>query len=382
MMRIARTRVAAVADSARPLRVTHVVGTFHVGGLERLVLDLCVGARERGIDARAVAILEDGQFRDAFQRAGIVTEVVTRARPLDPTLPPRLALTLRRWDTDVVHAHHFGPYLYGSAAAAIARRPIVYTEHSREVYDSPRRRRIARFLGRRSAAIASVSNELKTWREQELGETSTVILNGVALPSESQDDARAAARDAWGVTANALVVGVVARFMPEKDHATLVRAFARLHRDQPTVTLVLVGGGPLLEETQRLVTELGVADAVRFLGPRYDVEALLPGFDVIALSSVREGLPLALLEGMASGLPVVATDVGEIATLVTSACGEVVPAGDVAAFARALAVLALDADRRRTAGRAARARVEGAYSRDGMVDAYVALYRAARRRGR
>lgn len=371
-----------MADPERPLRVTHVVGTFHVGGLERLVLDLCVGARERGIDARAIAILEDGQFRDAFRQADIVTDVVTRTRPLDPALPPRLALTLRRWRTDVVHAHHFGPYLYGSAAAALARRPIVYTEHSREVYDSPRRRRIARLLGRRAAGIASVSNELRAWRESVLGEASTVILNGVALPAATQDEARATARAAWDISADAVVVGAVARFMPEKDHATLVRAFGVLHKSQPDAVLVLVGGGPERANIERLTADLDLTACVRFLGPRYDVESLLPGFDVIALSSVREGLPLALLEGMAAGLPVVATDVGEIGTLVSPACGAVVPAGDVSAFARALGAHVGSAERRRAAGRAARARVADAYSRDAMVDAYVALYRAAQQRGR
>lgn len=358
------------------------MGTFHVGGLERLVLDLAMASTAHGIESRVFAFMEDGAFRAAFDDAGIETRFIETRPGLSWSLPVRLAAALRGVQTDVVHAHHFAPYLYGSAACALTGLPLVYTEHSREVYDSPRRCRAARIMDKRAAAVVSVSAELQTWRRQALGTESQVVVNGVAVPPLDDGERRRAARLALDIAPDRFVVGAVARFMPEKDHATLLRAFAASEA-RARGLLVLVGGGPGFEAAQQLAATLGLGESVRFLGVRYDVGDLLPAFDVISLSSVREGLPLSLLEGMANGLPVAATDVGEVGTLVSGGCGEVVAAGDVPAFAAMLDGYCAQADRRVREGKAARARVMETYSRRQMVSEYVELYRAAAgKRGR
>lgn len=171
-------------------------------------------------------------------------------------------------------------------------------------------------------------------------------------------DARAAARLTLGLKADDLVVGAVASLTPKKDHHTLLAAFAvGLARGADPTRLVLVGGGRLDAELRAVAGQLGIADRVVFAGARDDVMALLPAFDIFALSSRHEGLPIALVEAMATGLPAVATTVGGVPELITDGeDGLLVPPGDTSAFAAALAKLAADAPLRTAMGDAARAR--------------------------
>jgi glycosyltransferase involved in cell wall biosynthesis len=170
------------------------------------------------------------------------------------------------------------------------------------------------------------------------------------------------------------VLGVVARLAPQKAHEVLLRAVARLAPDRPGLRLVVVGGGERETALRNLTAELGLTDRVLFTGVRRDVAELLPGFDVSCLSSVHEGVPLAVLESMAAGLPVVATARGALPDLITEGVeGHLVPAGDVTALAARLGELADDPARRAELGARARARAEREFSIQCTVDGYQRL---------
>ena len=168
---------------------------------------------------------------------------------------------------------------------------------------------------------------------------------------------------------------MVARFEEPKDHATLLRAVARLDPSIPW-TLDLVGDGPGLPAAAELAQELGIGHRVRFLGARRDVERILAGAAALVLCTWREGLPLAILEAMRAGLPVVASAVGGVPeAVVDGVTGYLVPAGDVDAVAERLARLLSDAELRERLGRAGRQRFEECFSLDPMVNATLAVYR-------
>lgn len=337
------------------------------------MLDLALLGRDHhAIDATVVAFQEDGLFRRQFSDAGVPTRFLDKDPGVTPELVFRLRRAVREFDVDVVHAHHFGPLLYGGIAARTLGVPVVYTEHSREVYDTARRRALARALSR-IAAVVTVSAELRDWWKDALGVDVRLILNGVQVDEPPTESERRAARRRLGLPDAAFVVGCTARLAPEKDLATLIRAVARL----PGARLVVAGAGPSEGELQALVRQLGVDERVTLLGVRHDIPLLLPAYDVVALSSLREGLPMALLEGMARARPVVATDVGEIGALVGDGCGTVVPVGDVAAFADALAAYRDDPERIRRAGARAHAKVRAGYSARAMARAYAELYAEA-----
>jgi glycosyltransferase involved in cell wall biosynthesis len=350
------------------------MGTFHIGGLERLVHVLARDGREKGIESTVFAFMEDGLFRRAFEADGIETRFFDKDPGVSLSLAPRLAFAARRFGADVLHAHHFGPYVYAAGAAKLTGIPLVYTEHSREVYTSGRRRALGKSMSR-AATVVSVSHELDEWRRAEFGHATQIILNGVPLPSECSAEARASARDRLGLAPDALVVGAVARFMEEKDHPTMLHAFSLLARQVPEAQLVLVGGGPTFSMARHLVGDLELNDRVHFLGPRLDVERFHPAFDIITLSSTREGLPLALLEGMAAGAAAVATNVGEVGALIGTKCGALAPPSDPAALGAAYISIATDPERLHACKTASRARIIERYSSDVMVDRYASLYR-------
>lgn len=355
------------------LKVAHLVQGFVNGGIEKLVERLGVNLRGRGLDFAVAAYRADGPMRAALQGQGVSAVLFPGRDGLDPVLPLRIARWLRAEKADIVHTHHFGPFVYGAAAAKLLGLPVIHTEHSHAVYDTPRR--LA--LGRRMddlAKVVAVSEEVASWRASTLGRRCQVVLNGVqvqALPTEAE---RARARAACGAKEDDLVVGCVARLVPGKDHLSLLRAAAVARKHLPNLRIVLIGDGPERRRVEAETRHLGLDAQVKLLGDRADVARLLPGLDVFSLVSRHEGLPLALLEAMAIGLPSVATEVGEMPRILAGGAGRLVPAGDPLALADALVRVGHDPDWRARAGRVARATVETRYSIDAMARAYLGLY--------
>jgi glycosyltransferase involved in cell wall biosynthesis len=160
-----------------------------------------------------------------------------------------------------------------------------------------------------------------------------------------------------GIPPDAPVIGSIANFKAAKDHATLLRAAARVRQAVPGVRLLLVGQGPLEAETRRLAAELGLQETVVFAGFRTDARRLAAAFDVFTLSSTYEGLPIALIEAMALGRPAVVTRVGGTPEVVSDgAHGLLVPPRDPAALAAGLLRLLGDPGLRASMGAAARSR--------------------------
>lgn len=357
--------------------IVHVLQSFDIGGLEQLVLQLVEGAAARGIQSDVVAILEDGPMRERFEALGARTRVVPKRERVDPSVLPRLVRAIRELGGDVMHTHHLGPFLYGAPVARLLGMRHVHTEHSREFYNVPRRRLAGRWMSR-LAETTCVSREIADWHAQNFGARPYVIVNGVTLtpPTEA---ARAVARRTLGLPLHTPVVGFVGRLAAEKAPADLVRALRIVRERHRDAVLVLVGEGPERTRVESVAHELGVDEAVRLLGRRSDVRALLPGFDVLGLSSLREGLPLAALEAMASAVPLVASAVGELPTLLEHGGGTCVAPRDVRGFARELSRLIANPVSARTEGERGYRHVQEHYSHEKMLDAYAARWRGAAR---
>lgn len=359
------------------MRIVHVVQGLGIGGQERLVVQLSHELAGRGHEPAIVSLSPGGAVR--AEAGGVPIYDVPRAEGGDPSLIPRMAALLRALHADVLHTHNPSPMLHAVPAALLARvRRRVHTKHGANVYG---RRGLwaARAIVRALDALVAVSPEtaaVARSKERMPDARLHVIPNGIPLRQYHPDpEARARTRAELGIPAGAFVVGSVGRLATEKDYPLLVRALAPMLGE--SVRLVLVGEGDHRQAIERAIPE-GRAPFVILTGARRDVPSLLASFDLFVLSSVTEGLPLAIPEAMASALPIVATAVGGLPGIVPTDCGVLVPQGQQGPLGRAIDGFVRDPSRARATGEAARRHALAHFSVERMADAYENLYRRGR----
>ncbi|MDI1443265.1 glycosyltransferase [Polyangium sp. 6x1] len=374
---------ASRAATPRPrTRVAHVVLGLRAGGLERVVLDLVQGIDRARFDPMVVALDEPGELSPRLAPMDVPLRLLRRGKGLDPAVIGELADLFGREGIDLVHTHNPRPHVHGAIAALAARRVtgkrprVVHTKHGRNYPDDLGRvlaNRMASALSDRIVAVSDDARRVALSIERGSARRLVTIRNGVDTRAYKPGDATRA-RHALGVPAGVLHVGCVARLSAEKDHASLIQAFARVRTSHPGARLTLVGDGAERASLEELVKKFGLQGAVSLLGHRDDVAALLPGFDLFALASRTEGTSLTLLEAAAAGLPIVATRVGGNPEIVTNGeTGLLVPAGEPAALADAIGSVWARPDRARM-GAAGRALVEERYGIGKMISAYETLY--------
>jgi glycosyltransferase involved in cell wall biosynthesis len=359
--------------------IVHVLSSYGVGGQERVALDLAIGQKARGHDVSVISLAPepDGAMAQEFAQAGIATSRIPKRGGLDPTLVPRLARELRRRKIDVVHTHNPLPLIYGAPAARLAGAAAIHTKHGKNP-GSRGHRLLRRAAAQLTNAFVAVSDTTEAQaREQHDAPLKKLhtIPNGIRLDRYAPDaEARAAARVELGL-GDAWVIGTVGRLDQFKNQSMMIRAAAPLLSS--SVRLVIIGDGDARPEVEAAVAALPDPRWVVLTGRRMDVPKLVHAFDVFALSSKSEGLPLVVPEAMAAGLPVVATSVGGLPSVVDHGITGLLVPVEEQAFGAALALLAGDHAMAKQMGVRAREVALARYSHDRMVDAYLALYERA-----
>lgn len=369
-------------NAGRPT-VCQLLHGLEVGGAEMLAADL---AEAGGDQFRFVFACIDtlGPLGEQLREWGYTVEVMGRKRGIDLGCARRLARFCRREHVGLIHAQHCGRFRYAALARWFGRRrPILLTDHGRPQPDLRNWRRVAmnRLLLRKSDRLVAVGQ----WTRQAMvdiegfpAERVEVIYNGRDLGRYRPDPAaRAEARRALGFSDEGFLVMQVARLSAVKDHATAVRAIARLAPGQPAVRLLLVGDGAERPALERLVDELDVRDRVLLLGARSDVERLLPAADAFLLSSLSEAIPLTLIEAMAAELPCIGSRVGGVPELIVEGeTGLLAEPGSPEQFAHCIQRLTTDGELCTRMGAAGRRRAERLFDRKHMHAAYFAHYRS------
>jgi glycosyltransferase involved in cell wall biosynthesis len=358
--------------------IAHVLSSLSIGGGERVALGLSalqVAAGHRVL-VISLAAPPDGPLAEAFKAAGVAVLRVPKRPGLDPILSLRLASLFRREEVDVVHTHNRLPLAYGVAAGRLAGAVVVHTRHG-PGRGKPAQRALWRAAGRLLHAYVVVSPGLLDLA-RSLGACPPsrlrIIENGIDIERfRSTPEARRAAREAFGIPAGAFVIGSVGRLSPEKDYPLLVRAVAPLLG--PEARLVIVGSGKEEEKIRAEVAAQGVEPFVLMPGARDDVARWVAAFDVFALSSRMEGLPLVTLEALAAGLPLVATAVGGLPNLIDEGRnGFLVPPGDEGALRNRLLAIRADMPGARVVGERGRVHVSERHSNAEMTRRYMSLY--------
>ena len=308
-------------SSNQAVKVLHIINSMATGGAEKLLADAIPHFNEKGV--KTDLLLLNGlsyPFLEALETENCcaIYKLATGS-VYNPLLLFKIIPYLKKYD--IAHVHLF-PSLYYVAIAKLlsfSKIKLVFTEHS----TTNNRRGILfykwtdRFIYHQYAVIITISTEVKLFLKKHLGKTRNqfrTINNGVDVNRFQQ--AESALRSTFNIPESHAVIIQVARFTSQKEHTALVRAIPYL--TEPA-TVIFVGKGSTMEKTKHLVSELELEWFVQFLGERKDVAALLKMADVAVLSSNHEGLSLSSLEAMASGTPLVASNVTGLKNLVHGA---------------------------------------------------------------
>ncbi len=325
------------------IRVLQVTHDLNIGGLQSVVLALASRLERDRYSVSVCALREGGPLEGQLQNLGVPVFRLqsTRSGPdyLSFAKLSRIAAEIR---PHVIHTHNTHPFIDGAAAKIWNRIPVlVHTDHGRHFPDRKRYMIAEWVLSHVAARVVAVceAGRLDLMRYERLPSSRlSVIVNGVdPVPFRRPVDLPAL-RACLGIGERRQpIVGWCGRLSPEKGLTYLVQAATLLRRDFPDFLTVLVGDGALYDALQEEARSRGVESHFLFAGARSDVHDVIRVFDVFALPSLREGLPLVLLEAMAASIPIVATSVGGVPEIVRDGItGLLVPPGDPVALADAL----------------------------------------------
>jgi sugar transferase (PEP-CTERM/EpsH1 system associated) len=384
------TATAGGRDSAPPL-IAHLVYRFDVGGLENGVVNLINHPRMACYRHAVIALTDVTDFRQRVRAPDVQFHALEKPPGHGFKIYGKLYRLLRSLRPAIVHTRNLAA-LEAVVPAALARVPVrIHGEHGRDISDlageSLRYQRVRRLFSPFVHRYVALSRDLQSYLTDRVGIAAgrvEQIYNGVDLGrflgAGPGDDTYADAGPAdWPWTdPDLFVIGSVGRMEEVKNQELLARAFVRLAQHlgpaQPC-RLVLVGDGSCKARVQAVLREAGLEHAAWLPGNRHDVPALMRRMDLFVLPSLAEGISNTILEAMACGLPVVATAVGGNPELVRDgATGALVPSGDTAALADALARYAGQRELARRHGQEGRRLAENRFSLDAMAAAYAQLY--------
>ena len=370
----------------KPL-IVHVLYRLDTGGMERIVVSLVNATHDRYRHA-VISLTGFGALRLEIEDAVVACLSLEKKPGKDWWCYFRFWRALRTLKPDLVQTYNIGTLDLAPVARLAGVHRLIHAEHGRDATDPGGDNRKYQWLRRWMAPLIRryvvVSHDLQSWLTERVGirpSKVTYIANGIDPAKFSRACIGFEPRKRLGDFAppGTVLIGNVARLDKVKDHEGLIFAFKLLRekagKNNASARLIIAGEGPQRGELERQIARLGLTETVRLLGNRGDVAHLLAECDVFALSSIAEGMPLTLMEAMAAGLPVVATDVGGVASVVEAGVtGTLVPAGDPHALAEALSAYVADENLRRQHGKAGCARVAAQFSLSTMVSSYVALY--------
>jgi glycosyltransferase involved in cell wall biosynthesis len=366
------------------MRLLLIVNRVPAGGAEAQLVHLARGLAERSHEVTVCCVDHYSLDGDPLGAAGVeVIELGVENRYGRIASIPRLAGMARR--ADVVHCTMWDPSLWGRIAAIVARRPSIVADHatdrSLQMAASGRSRAswIAthnRLLDRFTYATVACATEQRPMLISEGVDPAKIVYipNGVPVEEETAAAGNGLTKAELGLPELGPLLLLLGRFNPEKNQRGALEIVRRVRERVRDAQLVFAGDGPLRGEVEARAAEIG-ADWAHFLGYRSDAPALLAHADLMVLPSIADAMPMVVIESMALGIPVVATDLGDVRE-VLGAAGACVAPGDDVGFATTVAGLLESPSERARMGEAGRRRAPE-FDASRMVDRYLALFEAA-----
>jgi glycosyltransferase involved in cell wall biosynthesis len=364
------------------MKVLHLISSGGMYGAESVVATLASNLQNRGEDT-IVGVFDNAHrpkndASDRIEKAGVKVIRIPCSGRADGLTVRAIRKLIRTEQIDILHSHGYKADIYGYLATRRLRIPIIATRHNQRGLRHTLAIRLYEFLDilflRRFNAVAAVSDLIaeELLRAGVAPRKVTVIGNGIdvsrfvgASPTLSEELNKE----------QRLLIGTAGRLIPQKGIEYFLMAASEVLKTFPTLLFGIVGEGPHRPALERSMKDLGIERNVVFTGPRSDMPNIYASFDVFVLPSLEEGMPMTVLEALASGLPVIATKVGAVEKLVfPNQTGILVQPGEAAGLAAALISLIGNPELRVRLGQNGRSLVQNEYSSSVMSQRYLRLY--------
>lgn len=362
------------------MQITH---DLNYGGLQRLVVDISKGLDKSKYEVAVCVLREGGPLEEELLKEDIrIIKLPHSNNSVDHLSFWKLYKIFKEEKPDIIHTHNTQPFIEGGIAALLAGIPVkIHTDHGRQFPDKRRYMYAERIFSHFTNQIIAVSESLKDDISRYEGirpDKIMVIPNGIDGGKYNiKIDKNKKRRELDIDNKYNIILGFVGRLSPEKGLIYLVKAMEAIVKEFPNVLLLIVGEGVLLEELKRESIALGIERNIRFLGPRSDINEILGILDIFVLPSLREGLPLVLLEAAVASLPIIATDVGGNNQVVKHGInGLLVKHGDAAPICDALRQLILNDKMRQGFGRKSYNLFINNFTIEKMISEYENIYQS------
>ncbi len=361
------------------MKVLHATKVQGIGGAEQHLLALLPALRERGIDARFLSLDAGGdaqRFHRALDARDIPWRRVSCGHDASPLLTAAVMRVVRDERPDLLHTHMVHADVHGSTAARLLRVPFISTRHNDDRYLLGPFRYVDRLFMQGARRIIAISEAVRAFHVLAGLPASKLVTVHYGLDNVPITPSELTPEQA-GIPVEVPLVLAIGRLIEQKDHTTLLSAFAQVHERHPEARLGILGWGELEAQTRDRVRELGLEQSVLLPG-RLEPSAWLRRADVFAHSSRWEGFGIVLLEAMLAELPVVSTSVSAVPEIVADGeTGILVDAGDAAALAAGISRLIDEPSLTAAFGAAGRRRALAEFSVARMADRTAEVYRQA-----
>jgi glycosyltransferase involved in cell wall biosynthesis len=359
------------------LKVCQIIPTLVQGGAEKQMALLAAGLDRSRFECHVIVLSHSGPYEKELIEQGIQVHLIGKRGKVDPTAFWRLVHKLNEIKPQVVHTWLFAGNSYGRLAARKARVPVIIAgERSVDPWKQWWNFAIDRYLLKFTNTIVTNTQAVVEFYAKHgiAKDRFTVIANAVVKPDFEPLD-RAAVFERLQIPQRSRLVGAIGRLWKQKGYKDLVWAGELLRVALDDVCVVIIGDGPDRHSLQTFRDQIGAQGAVRFVGHRQDALQLMSGFDLLWNGSLYEGQSNTILEAMALGIPVVASDIpGTRDLIVPNETGILYPLGDVGLLTRISNQLLRDPDQRQKMGKAAKERIASHFSLQRMVEQHQQLY--------
>ncbi len=367
----------------RKLNILQYIETSGPGGAEAVLLNIA-GNVDKNRFNPTVVLHKSRWLHEQLLKNEIETEIIPSKRSWDMFFLVKFIRYCRSHKIDLIHSHLFGANLYSCLAGAVLRLPVITTFHNELYFQG----RLERFMALKSIIIRNFAAQMvfvaeymkKDYIEHSNfpDNKSVTVYNGIDLKYDIDNIDSSSLKKELGILDNDLLVGHIANLRAPKGHQYLIKAASLVCNNFPSAKFLLIGDegdGTIKKEIEDFIAESGLGENIRLLGFRKDVNKLLQLIDVFVLSSTSEGLPLSVIEAMASSKPVVATNVGGLPEIVVhDQTGYLVEPQNARALAEKLIFFLENEALRNRMGQAGRKVIEEKYSLKTMIDNYQNLY--------